>query len=487
MSSTVHSWKGAESGSKLEAFMKFIVEPVINSDITLGLPNTPDQIFVGRLAERGSGPPKKVMLDVSKEFVNIIIGQRGSGKSFCLGSTLESLATKKPVSTIGTRSAQRAALLLDPTGNFWTTALPLLNNGSPRIAKQIALLEGWGIQPEDINSEVWLPAGYKAPTDHPAIKEFYFDTRGLDEQDWADILNINLVSDPQGMLLGDVVFRSAVTGWNGPNETVKPKPNPNLSELITCLENCVDIQNGAAGYTDSTIRVLSRNLGSYARRPLFSGTGTSLISLLKPGLLSILMMPYRVDRNLRSVISRVLIKKILRDREIASQIQNRLDLEQLPEDDKVQLQADLVKHIPRTVVALDEAQELLGDRGGREKEALEDFCLIGRNFGLSMILATQRPETSAISSKVRDQAGTWFIHQLGSQANINVVADNLVAGLPKSIRDGVSELDFAGVIRRLDIGQALVASKKMTTSQGITRAFVMDVRPRVRVHGGEAS
>jgi DNA helicase HerA-like ATPase len=290
------------------------------------------------------------------------------------------------------------------------------------------------------------------------------------------------------MLLGDVFYRAGIFGWRGPSGNVKPKPSPALTDLINCLDNCVDFQNaGGSGYSDSTIRVLSRNLASYARRPLFSGTGTSLTTLLKPGLLSVLMMPYRVDRNLRSVISRVLIKSILRDREIASQIQNRMDLEQLPEVEKTALQAELAKHIPRTVVALDEAQELLGDRGGREKEALEDFCLIGRNFGLSMILATQRPETSAISSKVRDQAGTWFIHQLGSQANITVVENNLVANLPTSIKDGVSALDIAGVLRRLDTGQALVASKKMVTSQGISRAFVMDVRPRVRVHGGEAS
>src|SRR5262245_7215655 len=113
--------------------MKFSVEPAINSDVTLGLPDTSDQIFVGRLAERTAGPAKKVTLDVSKEFVNIIIGQRGSGKSFCLGSTLESLATEKSVSTIGTRSSPRAALLLDPTGNFWPTALPLSGNESPRV------------------------------------------------------------------------------------------------------------------------------------------------------------------------------------------------------------------------------------------------------------------------------------------------------------------------------------------------------------------
>jgi len=468
--------------------MKFFVEPAITGDVTLGIPGHPDQIFLGRLAERGTGPAKKVTMDVTKEFVNIIIGQRGSGKSFCLGSMLESLATTKLTSTIGTRTASRAALLLDPTGNFWTTALPLSSSGSVRVRRQMDLLGGWGIEPEDVNCEIWIPAGYKEATDNPVIKEFYFDTSGLDEQDWADILNINSVTDPQGMLLGDVFYRAGDTGWRSATGNVKPKPNPSLADLVNCLDNCIDFQaGGSAGYGDSTVRVLSRNLGSYARRPLFSGAGTSLTTLLKPGTLSILMMPYRVDRNLRSVISRVLIKKILRDREIASQIQNRLDLEDLGAAEKIRLQAELENHIPRTVVALDEAQELLGDRGGREKEALEDFCLIGRNFGLSMILATQRPETNAISPKVRDQAGAWFIHQLGSQANINVVADNLVATLPASIRDSGSNLDISGLLRRLDAGQCLVAAKKVHTNQGLSRAFIMDVRPRIRVHGGEAS
>jgi hypothetical protein len=467
--------------------MKFLIEPALTGDVVLGSATGSDQVFIGRLAERSGGPPKRVAIDTTKEFVSIIIGQRGSGKSFCLGSMVESLATSQQNTSIGSRSSDRAVLLFDPTGNFWTTALPMNALGSVRVEKQRSLLEGWDMKEEDVNCEVWLPAGFKESTDNPLIKEFYFDTTGLDEQDWADILGINLMSDPQGMLLGEVFFRVTSEGWNGGGRNVKPKENPALSELLDCLDRCSDFKDGSSGYSEATIRVLHRNLTSYARRPLFSGTGTKLTDLLKPGVLGILMMPYRVDRNLRSVVTRVLIKKILRDRAIASQIQSRLDFETLDEDQKRALKDEMAKHIPRTVVALDEAQELLGDKGGREREALEDYCLIGRNFGLSMILATQRPETSAISSKVRDQAGTWFIHQLGSQANIDVVVKNLVADVPTKISDGKRELDLASLIRRLDTGQALVASKKMHNAQGLSRAIVMDVRPRVRVHGGEAS
>jgi hypothetical protein len=458
-------------------FTKYFVEPAINGDVVLGAASPQDKLFVGKLSERGNGPPRKVFMDISKEFVSIVIGQRGSGKSFCLGSMLEAIATRNVESSISKRISPRAALLLDPTGNFWTTALPLSANGSDRVRRQHALLEGWDISVEDINCDVWLPAGYKTATDNPLIKEFHFDTGDFDEQDWADILGINLVSEPQGMLLGDVFFKTTVDGWNGSGGRVRPKARATLHDLIECLSSCVEFRDRASGYQDGTIQVLHRNLSSYARRPLFSAGATKLTDLLKPNQLSILMMPYRVDRNLRSVMSRVLIKKILRDREVASQIQNRLDFEVLPGAEREVLEAELSRHVPRSIVALDEAQELLGDRGGRERESLEDFCLIGRNFGLSMIIATQRPETNALSGKVRDQAGTWFIHQLASQANIKVVAENLVAAFPAKVNDGRGNLDITSLLRQLEPGQALVASKRISNSQGIQRAFIMDVRP----------
>ena len=56
--------------------------------------------------------------------------------------------------------------------------------------------------------------------------------------------------------------------------------------------------------------------------------------------------------------------------------------------------------------------------------------------GIPMIIATQRPETSAISPKVSSQATSWFIHQLGSQSNIKTVSDNLVSSFPESVNDG---------------------------------------------------
>ncbi len=120
-------------------------------------------------------------------------------------------------------------------------------------------------------------------------------------------------------------------------------------------------------------------------------------------------------------------------------------------------------------------------------KCLEDFCLRGRGFGLSMILATQRPESSALSSKVSSQADTWYIHSLGSRGNISTVRDKLLAAFPEAISGGRQTLEFYGLLRSLNTGQSLVATKSMGTGNAVRRAFVMDTRPRVRIHGGDAS
>src|SRR5690348_3524518 len=113
---------------------KYIVNPTIQGDIILGEGDRKSTMFVGRVAETGA--VRNVYQDVSKEFVSIIIGQRGSGKSFSLGAQLESLCTVNRESSIGKRHEDRGVLLLDPNANFWTSAMPLRNGDHLRLKRQ---------------------------------------------------------------------------------------------------------------------------------------------------------------------------------------------------------------------------------------------------------------------------------------------------------------------------------------------------------------
>jgi DNA helicase HerA-like ATPase len=249
-------------------------------------------------------------------------------------------------------------------------------------------------------------------------------------------------------------------------------------------------EDPSSDHAPQTLRALIRTLEGFARMPLFSGPGTPLRDLLVEGRVSVLMLPLRVGHDLRRVLTRVLIRRILRERELASQIRQRLDVESSTEAEKGRLTEALHQRIPKSVLAIDEAQELLGDEGGEARQALEDFCLLGRNYGLSLILATQRPSTGAISPKVRSQVDTCFVHRLLTQDDIDNTYKNLLSPFPREVRAGDRTLQYPDLVRSLDVGQALITSSNMTNGAGTSvpsRLIVVNVRPRVTVHGGEVS
>ena len=462
----------------------FIVEPPLRGDLEVGTEGEGLKLLLGKVAEHGA--QRRVYFSGNGEFVTLIIGKRGSGKSYTLGALLEGLATASSNNCIATHSKRRATLLLDPMGNFWTTAIKATADGPPKVRAQFQLGKDWGLQPEDVDVTVWIPAGSKTPNDAPFIREFQVKVCDLDAADIADLLGVNLVRDPQGMALMDAFVAVTEDGWQSSGSFVKANRSFTFDDLVQYLEHLRDAQAGG-DHSPITLKALIRSLRSLSREPVFSGHGTPLTQLLRPGALGILMLPYRVGHDLRRVITRLLIRRILREREEASQIQQRLDVETLGDGERDRLQRELAARVPRTILALDEAQELLGDDGGEAREALEAFCLLGRNYGLSLLLATQRPTTSAISAKVRSQVDLYLIHRLLTQDDIDITFKNLLGVYPEAVRLKDRPLDFASLVRSLDRGQMIISGSTMKTDELISRAVIANVRPRVTMHGGEVS
>jgi hypothetical protein len=468
----------------------YIVEPQLPaSRVTVGTDGGQTEVYLGQVAEFGG--TRRVYFDASKEFVSLIIGKRGSGKSFCLGSLLEGLCTIQPETSISRIGTRRGVLLLDPMGNFWTSLFPVRGDGTPRVREQWQMFEGWGLTAEDVNVVVWIPAGFKRDTDYPAISEFHVDVADLDAADWADILGTNLIREPQGILLSETIDAVRDAGWTDiTGRRRAPNPRYGLNDVIDYLESLRSaIANGqTADHAAATCRALLRDFRGFARLPLFANGATPLTDIIREGQLSILMLPARIGHDLRRVLTRLLIRRIMREREEASQIRNRLDLQsQLPEDQRQTLQHRLERLIPRTVLAIDEAQELVGEEGHEARRALEDFCLLGRNYGLSMILATQRPSIGAISAKVRAQVDTTIVHRLMTQEDIDTTWRDMQSVWPSSVKLRDRSLDYGSLIRSLDVGQAVVSSShiRLERDSGAARTFIMNVRPRIRVHGGE--
>jgi len=98
---------------------------------------------------------------------------------------------------------------------------------------------------------------------------------------------------------------------------------------------------------------------------------------------------------------------------------------------------------------------------------------------LTLVLLTAVPDA---------QAETRLVHRLLTDEDIELVRKDLLSGMPEEIRDGERSLQFPELIRSLDDGQCVITSSHIRDGggPGLGRTFVLNVRPRVCVHGGEA-
>ena len=128
-------------------------------------------------------------------------------------------------------------------------------------------------------------------------------------------------------------------------------------------------------------------------------------------------------------------------------------------------------------LAIDEAQNILpSERRTSATDVIVKYVREGRNYGLSFVVATQQP--TAIDPRILAQVDTLLVHKLTVQGDIDYIRKNIKSNLPDEVKYGNSTLGFDELIRSLDVGQALVSNTETD------RAFIMDVRPRISVHGG---
>jgi uncharacterized protein len=448
-------------------------------DVSAGDPaaRNADRVLVGKLVEAGAS--RRLTLDISGEQVVAIFGKRGTGKSFTLGVLMEGLAAGNGQTAIAGLTTPRAGLVLDIMDIFWTSTIKLQKDGSDEIKRQFERMTRGGFESLPLSVDVWIPAGFESPEiDPPDTSSLRVQASDLGLDDWADLFGIDIFGEPRGMLLADLVAKVGTDGYTkSSGETVAARPEFSFNELVDCVQTSADL---IRDYKDETRRSIRQRLSSYAALPLFAGVGTSLSELLRPFRVSVLMLA-RVPDELKKVLVAVLLKRILRERRDASFAQKRLDLDsRLQGEDRAHLQEFVRGSIPRTWVMLDEAHVLagLGERSGAS-EALIKYAKEGRNYGLSMAVATQQP--SALEPRLTSQAETLIIHQLTAPADAAVATQNIRSALPSRIRMGGEEVSVDLLIRRLTQGEMVFSCGN---APSLPRMCVAMVRPRVSAHGG---
>lgn len=457
----------------------FDVEPRVAGAVHLGSHKRETVILAGRMSERGNR--ESIFFDASENFVVLEVGKRGSGKSFGMGALLEGFATGAD-SRISRHGDRRAVVLLDPLDVHWTALTPLSADGPPGLVRQHGLYARWeGLEVEPVNVRVFVPAGRRWDIDPPEFRDLRVPVSSLDAGDWALLIKADLVGDTRGRLLDEAFRKVTELGWfwddnTSPREAVQ---GYTVQDLVDCIDHDPDVAQFYASETRRSVVQPLRSLGGMA---LFDdSTGTPLTELAEAGVMTIISLG-RLTEDLRTVLTTVLVRLLKADRMYASQIRRRLALTRNSPEVTQQLTAELDHHVPRTVLAIDEAQILMPARGASTaRKTLDSFVLEGRNYGLSLWLATQRPK-GAVSDAAASQIDTFIVHRLSAAEDVAAVCALLQNAQPEKVRAGGRDLAMTDLVRSLDVGQALFSS----ASSDASRLVIGELRPRNVAHGGEA-
>lgn len=456
---------------------RFTVKPrlIDRNQVLVGNPDSDARtwLYLGRLAETGA--LTDVRFDATHPHVIAIFGKRGSGKSYTMGSMLESLCTKRAESSISRIDRNKAVLLFDTLGIFQWTDIRLTEAADrPVIQEQRTVWRGWDLQPELLDVQVWIPRGTRSETTPASHREFAVRTADFGAADWGYLLDLDIYQDRMGQLLNDAYIKVTVEGWHKDGRRQSPRPVYSLDDLIACVKLDAELQDS---YRAETRRAVLQQLGTFQRNPLFQDEGTPLRDMLLPGRMNVLVMN-RMSSPLRLVVLSALIRRLLGARMEASEAEKHLAIRpDLFPEERARIEESLAGAVPPVWVALDEAQNVLpSERHTAAGEMLVRFVREGRNYGLSFMVATQQP--SALDSRLLAQVDTLVAHKLTVQGDIEYVKRNLKSSLPQEVRYANRVLALDDLLRSLEVGQALVSNTEAE------RAILVNIRPRVSVHGG---
>ena len=191
---------------------------------------------LGRLSEQG--PRLTTMLGLARETVVGIFGQRGSGKSYTLGSIVESLGATDLTANIGRNVNDRAVLVLDTLNIYQFSAVPVSQIPEQSLRRVLAgKLGAFGVRETEVSLRTFFPEGHRQGFYRPEYLPFAVDTSLMQPEDFAHIFDIDLYRDPTGHLLFAAFDGIKTTGYRVGTEDKTGDEGSGLAELVEYLSD----------------------------------------------------------------------------------------------------------------------------------------------------------------------------------------------------------------------------------------------------------
>ncbi|PIN73620.1 hypothetical protein COV20_05345 [Candidatus Woesearchaeota archaeon CG10_big_fil_rev_8_21_14_0_10_45_16] len=384
-----------------------------------------------------------VYLDVAGAHVVFIVGKRGSGKSYTMGSIAEGLAD------LPTEVRQNLSIvLLDTMGIYWTMKYPNYEDAD--------LLKQWGIEPKGLDVKIYTPTGffYKyrdegIPTDFP----FSLRPLDVDPYDWCHAFNL----DPNSA--AGVLITRVVQDFN------KKKQSYSLDQLIAAVRNDKESEH-------VTVSVVVNQFEKAKGWEIFSEEGTLLKDIIAPGQVTVLdVSPYATMSSgweIKALVVGIISRTLFQQRMLARKTEEFKTVDAAMHYFSKEVEEKMSD--PLVWLALDEAHELLPHDGKTAaSDALITILREGRQPGISLILATQQP--AKIHTDVMTQADTVLAHRLTARMDVEALGQLTQSYMKHGL---VDEIDHLPRVK----GSAVIFD------DANERIFPVQMKPRFTWHGG---
>lgn len=383
-----------------------------------------------------------IYMDISRSHVMMVAGKRGSGKSYTLGVISEAISEMQ-----GEQDLNISSLIFDTMGIYWTMKF--------KNYKDRELMQEWNIEPKNIQTEIFAPAGYfkqYAEMGIPVDKEFRIKLSELNAEDWVALFELKFTQNEAVLIAKIISNLKERESFNFENIFEEIKKDENFSQ---------EIKNSTLSLFEvaKTWKIFDEK------------EGTAIKDLVKPGQTSVIdlsMYSSIGTFNVRALVIGLVCKKLFIER-MASR----------KEEEIHSVQRGLTSgylsgggSMPLVWIFIDEAHEFLVKEGKTPaSDALIQLLREGRQPGISLVLATQQP--GKIHTDAMTQSDIVLSHRLTSDSDVqalNSIMQNYV---------------YEGIKQKMNTLPKLRGSAILLDDNS-ERIYQMRIRPRFTWHGGEA-
>ncbi|MEM4364249.1 MAG: ATP-binding protein, partial [Candidatus Diapherotrites archaeon] len=330
---------------------------------------------------------RKVLMDIAKPHLTLICGKRGGGKSHTMAVILEEMA-KQPIE-IKTRMS---TIVIDTVGIFWSMKYPAKTNYNE--------ISEWELEPQSTDLRVLVPENqveFYKNQNIPIEGAFTIKTSELEAQDWMALFKVSW-KDPEGILITRII------------EETKQKLGTRYSiqDIITAIKKDEESEK-------NTKEAVIGRFETAKTLNLFEKEGYRIKEIAKPGQITIIdVSTYR--QTTESEGTRDTIVSLIGKRLFEERMKYR-------KEEEIRLIKGQTRssELPLIWLFIDEAHMFMPkDQESTALKTLLEWVRVGRQPGLSLVLATQRPDK--LHPDCISQCDIFISHRMTSQLDIEAVS-----------------------------------------------------------------